>query len=155
MTTFLPARPSSSSRLERLFIGCQAAPLSYQASPSTYVGKSEYFPSPVSSLYIYIQFFSRKICHNQILTGVGDKFTDMQWWLCLGWPSSARCEVWGVRWSLCPHPAPSCQQLSEPEWSVELLQHSQSALCRLQSPLKPVPRLPPTNRQMVGGGWWW
>ena len=54
--------------------------------------------------------------------------------------------------SVCPHPAPSCQQLSEPEWSVELLQHSQAPVCRLQSPLKPVPRLPPPSTHQPPDG---
>ena len=81
-----------------------------------------------------------------VLTEAWEMFRALKCWSA-GWSWSAewgvRFEVRVVRWSLCPHPAPSCQQLSEPEWS------NSSSVCRPQSPLEPVPRLPPTNRQMV------
>ena len=95
------------------------------------------------SLYFFILRKSANecdVCTNRSLRDVQSSEVLECWFIMI---CRVRCKVRGVRWSLCPHPAPSCQQLSEPEWS------NSSSVCRPQSPLEPVPRLPPTNRQMV------
>ena len=92
LTPFYQPTTTLRTKQSKLFIGCQAAPLSYQASPSTYVWKPDglwIFPLSIH----YIETFSLKICHKKILTGAWEKFRDLQWqrqwqwegeW-CLGW----------------------------------------------------------------------
>ena len=144
-----PYVPSTGERTEDYNINFssdvrQLQCLIYQASPSSYVGKADglwIFP-------LYKVFLSENLTKdtNRSLRDV-QRYAVVVCWLIMIWDE--RCEARGVRWSLCPHPAPSCQQLSEPEWSVELLQHS------LQAPVSTETSSEAATDQPPDGEHWW
>ena len=122
------------------------APLSYIKLPPRLMLENLNI-STLQSLYLYSVFLQENLPQpdtNRGLREVHRYAVVSLSWLSMIYYSSV---VWGGHSVLTRHrPVNNYQSRS-----VELLQHSQSPLCRLQSPLKPVPRLPPTNRQMVGG----